>query len=119
MLGRGAGDHGEFVCKVGVEDGFQREARKAAGGGMAAVCFGLKSACLIWSKIEQAENIRRSACLKEEVWEKVEGYRLTGGTGFGRKWPLVPATPVRNFAGLAALFGEGAEGKWRGGVGLL
>jgi hypothetical protein len=32
MLGRGAEDHGESACKVGVEDGFQRDARKAAGG---------------------------------------------------------------------------------------
>jgi hypothetical protein len=28
-------------------------------------------------------------------------------------------TPARDFAGLAALFGEGAEGKSRGGGGLL
>jgi hypothetical protein len=34
MLGRGAGGHGESACKVGVEDGFQREAMKAAGGAL-------------------------------------------------------------------------------------
>jgi hypothetical protein len=39
--------------------------------------------------------------------------------GNERKRPQAPAAPVRNLAGLAALFGEGAEGKWRGGRGLL
>jgi hypothetical protein len=48
----GAEDHGESACKVGVEDGFQREARKAAGDGRALVSFGHSSFCLFLCDIE-------------------------------------------------------------------
>jgi hydroxymethylglutaryl-CoA reductase len=40
-------------------------------------------------------------------------------TGIEPECPQVPVAPARNFAGLAALFGEGAEGKQRGEMGLL
>jgi hypothetical protein len=43
MLGQGAEGHGESACKVCVEDGFQWEARKAAGGAPGAGIFQVTS----------------------------------------------------------------------------
>jgi hypothetical protein len=53
-----------------------------------------------------------------------QGYQ--GGTvesphsaGIGVLLQRIGAPPARNFSSLAALFGEGAEGKWRGRRGLF
>jgi hypothetical protein len=74
----------------------------AAGRGMVVVCFGFKSACSIWRKIEQTKNIRRSACLKEEVWEKVEGADSPASLDSGGNGRLYLWAPVRDCNGLAA-----------------
>jgi hypothetical protein len=66
---RGSEQRGKLGSVVVVEIRFQEPKRDAAGGCMAAVSFGFKGACSIWSEIEQTKYIRRSACLKEDVWE--------------------------------------------------
>jgi hypothetical protein len=73
---------------------------------MAAVSFGFKGACSIWSEIEQTKYIRRSACLKEDVWEKGEGFGLTGEGEFVWTSSQMPRSPTTNHGGLAALTGE-------------
>jgi hypothetical protein len=86
---------------------------------MAAVSFGFKGACSIWSEIEQTKYIRRSACLKEDVWEKVEGFGLTGKGKFGRTSSQMPWSPTSDCVGLAASRAEGEKGDGGGQRGGL
>jgi hypothetical protein len=87
MLGRGAGDHGESACKVGVEDGFQREARKVAGGPRAAVSFWSSSLAMFCDELMRTEGINGCVRLRgiEEEQEEVAGSPAGVGTVNARR----------------------------------
>jgi hypothetical protein len=73
----------------------------------------------ILCEVGQAEGIIRCARAKERGWGQREesGYRWL--VEFDRfPWQSL-RTLARDFTGLAALFGEGGEGKGRGGCGLF
>jgi hypothetical protein len=97
MSGRGAGDHGESACKVVVEDGFQREARKAAGGPRAAVSFGSSSLATFYDGLMRTEGI--SGCVR--LWgreEEQEGRGwLTVGAESVWRCPQASGAPTTNF----------------------
>jgi hypothetical protein len=103
MLGRGAGDHGESACKVGVEDGFQREARKAAGGSRAAVSFGSSSLATFCDGLIRTEGI--SGCIRlrgrEKEQEEVAG--VPDVVGIGEALRRYLRTSTSNFVGLGRL----------------
>jgi hypothetical protein len=53
---------------VGVEDGFQREARKAAGGLWSTVSFGGSFNPSIRCELRGTGDIRRCARARDEAW---------------------------------------------------
>jgi hypothetical protein len=70
-------------------------------------------------KIEGTENIRRCAGTWGGVWTKRGRLYLTVTATSEKTRRQQWWTPTMNRGSLAALFGEGAEGKGRGGHGLL
>jgi hypothetical protein len=68
---------------------------------------------------EQGEGVRGYTGARGRGWEGKEGADspvVLDSSGNVRRYPRAPAW---HFAGLAACFGEGEEGNWRGGRGLL
>jgi hypothetical protein len=87
--------------------------RRAPGGGIllatlrSSICFGIKGER--WSgRCARTWGVGRCR-------NQASGYLVVVGIEFAR-WQQC-GSPARDFASLAALFVEGAEGKWRGGWG--
>jgi hypothetical protein len=110
-LGRGAGGLGESAWKVGVEDGFQREAMKAAGCGAGGGDLRSSSGERRGGFLGQNKTVRRCAGSRRRGQRREGGQGLTEGVEFARRCSLSLQTPARNHGGLGALFVGEARGK--------